>query len=104
MFIISNRSIKYWQKKITSWAKRKGFNWSKDDIDTILLRIHSEVSEASESSRDCEIGDPLGEELADIFIRLANCAEVMDIDLEEEVREKMKKNYKRGYLHNRGRK
>ena len=32
------------------------------------------------------------EELADVFIRLVNCAEVMEIDLEKEVEKKHQKN------------
>jgi len=65
------RSIKDWQKLITDWAIKKGFRWTKKDADTMLLRIHSEVSEASEAIRDNDFAG-FAEELADIFIRLVN--------------------------------
>jgi hypothetical protein len=46
------KSIKEWQKTITEYAEDHGFNWIPSDIDTMLLRIHSEVSEAGEAARD----------------------------------------------------
>ena len=45
----------------------------------------------------------IGEEFADIFIRLADAAEVLDIDLEEEVIKKMVINEARPHLHGRAR-
>lgn len=96
-------TLGYWQIYVTKWAIRKGFTWTKDEIDTMLLRINSEVSEASEAARDNNtLG--LSEELADIFIRLVNTAEVMGVDLETEVEKKMAKNEKRPYRHGRSRK
>jgi len=97
------RSIKEWQKVVTKYAIDKGFNWNKSDVDTMLLRMHSEISEASEAVRD-EEWDRFGEELADIFIRLVNCAEVMEINLEKEVEKKHQKNLKRPKLHGRKKK
>ena len=99
----TTRSIKEWQSIVTDWAVSKGFNWTKDDVDTMLLRIHSEVSEASEAIRDDDfIG--FAEELADIFIRLVNLCEVWNIDLEKDVIEKHYKNIDRPNLHGRKRK
>ena len=97
------RSIIEWQKIITDYAIEHGFNWTPNDIDTMLLRIHSEVSEASEAVRD-EDKQGLAEEMADIFIRLVNACEVMGIDLEAEVTKKHKINLQRGTLHGRKRK
>ncbi len=97
------KSIREWQEIITEYAVDHGFNWTKDDIDTMLLRIHSEVSEASEAARD-ENKNELAEEMADIFIRLANTCEVMGIDLEAEVAKKHNKNLLRDKLHGRKRK
>ena len=96
----STRSIKDWQSIITEWAVLKGFSWTTGDVDTMLLRIHSEVSEASEAIRD---NNPEGfaEELADIFIRLVNLCEVCEINLEEEVIKKHNKNLDRPHLHGR---
>jgi NTP pyrophosphatase (non-canonical NTP hydrolase) len=96
-------SMKEWQKKITKYAIDHGFDWTPEDIDTMLLRIHSEVSEASEAARDENMKE-LAEEMADIFIRLVNVCEVMEIDLEEEVKKKHDKNLLRKRLHGRKRK
>ena len=96
-------SIKEWQIEITQYAIDHGFDWTPDEIDTMLLRIHSEVSEASEAARDENMKE-LAEEMADIFIRLANACEVMGIDLEEEVKKKQTKNIQRPKLHGRKRK
>lgn len=92
------RTIKDWQVEIRAWAESKGFNWSPVNVDTMLLRLHSEVSEASEAVRDGN-WRTFNEELADIFIRLADLCEVMGVDLNEEVKEKMVKNYNRPYRH-----
>ncbi|MEM2842123.1 MAG: MazG nucleotide pyrophosphohydrolase domain-containing protein [Thermoproteota archaeon] len=97
------RSIKDWQQTITEWATKKGFTWTKGDADTMLLRIHSEVSEASEAIRDKDFKGFAGE-LADIFIRLVNLCEVQGINLEEEVVAKFNKNLDRPYLHGRKKK
>jgi len=96
-------SIKEWQKEITKYAIDHGFTWTPEDIDTMLLRIHSEVSEASEAARD-ENKEELAEELADIFIRLVNACEVMGVNLQDEVRKKHTKNLLRDKLHGRKRK
>jgi NTP pyrophosphatase (non-canonical NTP hydrolase) len=97
------RSINDWQKIITEWGISKGFSWTKENVDTMLLRIHSEVSEASEAIRDnCFEG--FAEELADIYIRLVNLCEIWDINLEEEVIKKYNKNLNRPHLHGRQKK
>lgn len=96
-------SIKEWQRVITHWAEKTGFEWNLDehqDTDTMLLRLHSEVSEASEAWRDDD-EEHFREECADIFIRLANMCEIHDFDLEEYVLAKMEKNDERPYRHGR---
>jgi len=103
VYKIPTRSVlrlKDWQSIVTKWAVFKGFNWTKEDVDTMLIRLHSEVSEASEAIRDKNF-EEFAEELADIFIRLVNLCEVFDIDLEEEVIKKHNKNVGRPYLHGR---
>ncbi|MEM2129097.1 MAG: MazG nucleotide pyrophosphohydrolase domain-containing protein [Candidatus Bathyarchaeia archaeon] len=97
------RSIKDWQQIITEWAIKKGFKWTKNDVNTMLLRIHSEVSEASEAIRDQNF-EGFAEELADIFIRLVNLCEVQGVNLEKEVITKYNKNLDRPYLHGRKKK
>jgi len=99
----SLRSIRDWQLIITEWAASKGFCWSKEDVDTMLLRIHSEVGEASEAVRDNNV-EGFAEELADIFIRLVNLCEVWKINLEEETIKKHNKNLNRPHLHGRPKK
>jgi NTP pyrophosphatase (non-canonical NTP hydrolase) len=101
--MLEMRSIKEWQTAITKNAEEHGFAWEKSDVDSMLLRLHSEVSEASEAARD-EDWENFAEELADVFIRLANVAEVMGVDLETEVEKKHKTNIKRPPLHGRKRK
>jgi NTP pyrophosphatase (non-canonical NTP hydrolase) len=96
----SLRSVKDWQRIITNKAISKGFTWTEEEVDTMLLRIHSEVSEASEAIRDNNVAG-FAEELADIFIRLLNLCEVWDINLEEEVIKKHNKNIERPFLHGR---
>lgn len=97
------KSVKEWQKVVTAYAIEHEFRWAKSDVDTMLLRLHSEVSEASEAARDEDSGG-FAEELADIFIRLVNIAEVMEVDLEKEVEKKHLKNISRPALHGRKRK
>ena len=97
------RSLRDWQTIVTECAVSHGFDWTTGEVDTMLLRIHSEVSEAGEALRD-EDWTTFAEELADIFIRLVNCAEVMGVDLEGEVIAKHAKNMQRPRLHGKARK
>lgn len=99
----ASKNIKEWQSIITELAVSKGFNWTKNDVDTMLLRIHGEVSEASEAIRDDNF-EGFAEEIADIFIRLVNLCEVCGIDLEKEVIDKHNKNMDRPNLHGRKKK
>lgn len=85
------------------WARNKGFKYKPTEIDTMLLRLHSEISEASEAARDNNRA-ALAEELADIFIRLLNTAECMGFDLQNEVEKKHFYNSRRPHLHGRPRK
>ena len=159
--------LSMWQAMIRDYASEKGFDWTKAEIDTMLLRIISELCEAAEAARDIPIkkkiklivtvhtndilGRTLGydnlpvevgengkfyvsfesplylddvltvcidgqiteefepdehvaEELADVFIRLADMTKVLGIDLETEVWTKHKKNLTRPIKHGRGRK
>lgn len=60
--------------------------------------IHSELSEMTEAARS---GDFLlfAEEMADVFIRLLHMAGAMNIDIEQEISIKMKKNEARPFRH-----
>ncbi|WP_434302593.1 MazG nucleotide pyrophosphohydrolase domain-containing protein [Clostridium botulinum] len=67
-------------------------------IATRLMLIVSEVSEALEGIRKDD-RENFKEELADIVIRVADLAGGLDIDLDEEIKKKMKKNRNRTYKH-----
>lgn len=91
------------QREVTLDAVSKGFLWSPNEINTMLLRIIEEVIEAAvwlkKKGAVDNCREELSEEFADILIRLANTAEVCGIDLEAAVRKKVRENKKRPYLH-----
>ncbi len=64
-----------------------------------MALIHSEVSEASEAIRKPELHHKIGEELADVVIRVIECAEQMGINIEQEIINKMEKNRNRPFKH-----
>lgn len=88
------------------WGAAYNFSNNIADIDLMLNNaiatrialIHSEVSEALEALR---VGDMenFAEELADIVIRTSDLAGGLNIDLKEEIKQKMEKNKVRGYMH-----
>ena len=81
-------------------AEDHGFAIKTEDVTinvpTALCLIHSEVSEALEAYRH---GQEIGEELADIVIRVFHLSQVMKIDIEKEILLKMEKNRSRPYKH-----
>ena len=72
---------------------------NRNDGEAIAL-MHSELSEVLEALRDGDYSH-VGEELADLLIRVMDYAEGKNIDLEKEIVKKMKKNKKRPYRHGR---
>jgi NTP pyrophosphatase (non-canonical NTP hydrolase) len=72
-----------------------------------LLLIHSEVSEAMEVIRDnpqlkapeITLKEELGEEYADIIIRVFDLAAWGDIDIERAIKDKVEKNRDRPEMH-----
>lgn len=81
--------------------EKNGFLWNADtDAPICLCLIHSEVSEALEAYRD---GKPLGEELADIIIRVLDLSDRLQVDIDQEIRKKIETNKKRGFKHGRKR-
>lgn len=91
-------SIKSWQAIIHNNAVVKGFWDEQRSIPEMLCLIHSEVSECLEVYRGGHDGT-IGEELADIVIRVMDMAEGLDIDLEEEIRNKHAYNLTRPRMH-----
>lgn len=93
-----------------AWANSEahGFHDGLPDFPELIALIHSEASEALEDHRSGKTeltygpnGKPLGmgQELADIVIRVGHTAVRMGIDLEEMVRIKMAYNRTRPYKH-----
>jgi len=110
-------TINYWAGVVHAWSKRKGW-WKKPqgDVAKKLLMLHSEVAEMTEDLRVTEEKDlniinweydkhgqlkPIGfaSELADLFIRMADLAGKLDIDLSAAVALKMRFNEDRPYQH-----
>lgn len=85
------------------YSRDKGF-WDglnpKDKlaISTKLMLIVTEVAECMEALRQEGFGN-LGEEMADILIRVADLAGALDIDLQKEVKAKALRNSTRPYMH-----
>ncbi len=89
-------------------AKAKGFHEYKPKfgvrgkdtrhILSWIALIHSEASEALEAAR---VGDlkNFGEELADIVIRVLDCAEATGVNIEQEIVNKIEKNAARPVHH-----
>lgn len=92
--------------RITKWREEKGFSTpsnldSRLDRDMMLgklMLVVSEVAEASEAVRKNN-HDNFKEEIADTFIRLLDICGAMDIDIDMEIRTKMKMNKLRPYRH-----
>ena len=74
-------------------------DWSKPyKVPAILALIHSEVSEALEAFRRDDRSN-FGEELADILIRVLDCAPGLGVDLDKAVQDKLTFNKTRSYRH-----
>lgn len=86
------------QKSIYANKVAKGFNVT--DIPLEFVYLYGEVGEAFDAWRKKK--DNLGEELADVAIYLLGMAEILGIDLEDEIAHKMAKNSKRQYEHRDG--
>ena len=85
--------MKDMQKTILQNKIDKGFNTT--DINLEFCLLYGEVAEAFDAFRKNK--DDLGEELADIAIYLLGMSEILGIDLEEEILNKIDKNKKRVY-------
>ena len=87
-----------YSKEVAKYRESKGFVTDWSNMLEKLCLVHSEVSEVAEAYRD---NDRVGfnEEIADTFIRLMDICGTLDIDIESEIKEKMKKNRNRPYYH-----
>ncbi len=90
--------LKQLQKRIYENKVAKGFNVT--DIYKEFCYTYGELSEACEAYMKKK--DDLGEELADVMIYLLGISEILGIDLEEELQNKVEKNEKRQYIQKDG--
>jgi len=90
--------LKQLQKRIYQNKLNKGFNVT--DIYKEFCYTYGELTEACEAYTKKR--DDIGEELADVAIYLLGLAEILDIDLEKEILDKMDKNEKRKYIQKDG--
>lgn len=82
------------------WKITKPSDWETEDykILAVLMLITSEISEAVEAFRKNDKKN-FAEELADVIIRTLDLTTGMEIDIYEEILNKMEKNRNRGYKH-----
>ena len=86
------------QKQILQNKKDKGFNTT--NIPEEFCRAYGELGEAYDAYKKHK--PDLGEELADVAIFLLGISEILDINLEEEIINKMQKNKNRVYVEKDG--
>jgi len=86
------------QKKVYANKIAKGFNVT--DIFQEFCYLYGELSEACEAYLQKK--DDLGEELADVVLYLLGLAEILGINLEKEILDKIEKNEKRRYIQKDG--
>lgn len=86
--------------RANGWNVTKPDDWDTTEykIPAVLGLIHSEVSEALEAFRKND-KENFAEELADVLIRVLDCASGLGLDMDKAVRDKLEKNKGRGYRH-----
>ena len=90
--------LKQVQERVYRNKIEKGFNVT--DIYKEFCYTYGELSEACEAYMKNK--SDLGEELADVAIYLLGIAEILGIDLEKEILNKMDKNEKRQFVEENG--
>lgn len=99
------KSLKQLGQEINEINREKGWQVCKPEdwqdtykIPGVLALIHSEVSEALEAFRKGDQAN-FGEELADVLIRVLDCASGLGLDLDTEVAQKIEANRQRAFKH-----
>lgn len=87
--------IKEYQKRAYENKVTHGFNVT--NVEKEFLFLYGEVAEAFEAYKQ---SGAIGEELADVAIYLFGLAEMLEIDLDQEIQLKMAVNEKRVYEKN----
>lgn len=90
--------LKELQKKVIKNKIDKGFNI--EDINMEFNLAYGELSEAYQAYLYNK--DDLGEEFADVVIYILGLSELLGIDLEKELLNKIEKNQKRKYIEENG--
>ena len=85
--------MKQFQKDVYQNKLNHGFNVT--DVPLEFCLLYEEVGEAFEAWKKKR--DSVGEELADVAIYLMGIAEILGVDLEDEIRRKMEINRNRKY-------
>lgn len=90
--------LEQFQKRVYQNKVTKGFNVT--DVFKEFCYTYGELSEACEAYLKKK--DDLGEELADVALYLLGLSEILGINLEKEILNKMEKNEKRKYIQQDG--
>jgi len=90
--------IRSLQQRVFENKQRQGFNLA--DVPLELCLLQTEIAEFFHSWRRKQAD--AGEELADIAIYVLSLAEMIGVDLETEIHEKIAKNAKRTYVKKNG--
>ena len=85
--------LKKTQKEVYQNKVDKGFNIT--NVEEEFCQIYGEVAEAFEAYRKKQ--DDVGEELADVTIYILGLAEILGVDLADEIEKKIQKNKNREY-------
>ncbi len=90
--------IRSLQKLVIENKRRKGFNLT--DVPLELCLLQNEIAEFFQSWR--RKAPDVGEELADVAVYVLSLAEMVGVDLESEIRQKVDKNAQRVYVEDNG--
>jgi len=85
-------------QEVARWREEKGFVTNWEGMLAKLMLVVTEVAEAAEAVREDD-REGFAEEVADTFIRLLDICGSIGLDIEGEIKRKMKVNRGRPYRH-----